>query len=212
MLTVALTGGIASGKSVVTEVLYNLGCYIHHADQEAHKLMSPGNLVWQKIKDHFGSSILNSDKTINKKKLGRIIFENPQERSFLNALIHPLVMQKKKELIADLKAEGKYKIFISEAALTIEAGYASFFDKVVVVYCPREIQLKRLIERDNIDPELAKKKLQSQMPPEKKLSYADYIIYTSGSISSTIEQSERLFRHLMMDYFVLYEKNPKMKS
>ncbi|MFW6160279.1 MAG: dephospho-CoA kinase [Acidobacteriota bacterium] len=205
MLTVALTGGIASGKSVVTEVLHNLGCYIHQSDQAAHELIQPGTPAWQKIKDHFGPSILNSDKTINRKSLGRLVFENPEERSFMNNLLHPLVMEKKKELINRLRAEGRYKIFISEAALTIESGYASFFDKIVVVYCPREIQLKRLIERNHLSLEMAQKKLQSQMAPEKKLPFADYIINTSGSIASTIEQSERLFRHLMMDYFILYK-------
>jgi len=210
MLTVALTGGIASGKSVVAEVLKDLGCYIHHSDKIAHELMKPLSPVWKKIKEHFGENVINPDKTINRSKLGAIVFSNNDERQFLNNLIHPLVIKKEKEIIETLDREKKYNIFISEAALTIEANYARFFDKVVVVYCKREIQIKRLIDRDHITRTEAIKKIRSQMPSEEKLKYADYIIDTSDSLASTIEQTERLYRNLMMDYAIKY--NDKLEK
>ena len=199
MLIVALTGGIASGKSVVAEVLEELGCYIHHADKIAHDLMEPEKPAWKKIVAHFGKKILNEDKTINRSRLGKIIFSDEKERCFLNELIHPLVLEKQKEVISRLEKEGHYNIFISEAALTIEAGFAGFFDKIVMTYCKREVQKKRLMERDGITQKQTMNIIKSQMQPQEKLKYADYIVDTSSSFQSTVEQSERVYRNLMMD-------------
>jgi len=200
MLIVALTGGIASGKSVVAKVLEDLGCYIHHADKIAHELMQPEKPAWKKIVAHFGKRILNEDKTINRSQLGSIIFRDEKERHFLNNLIHPLVFKKKKEIINILEKEGRYKIFVSEAALTIEAGFVDFFNRIIMIYCKKEVQIKRLMERDKIGRTEAIKKIKSQMQPEKKLKYADYIIDSSGSLPSTVEQTERVYRNLMLDY------------
>ena len=200
MLIVALTGGIASGKSVVAKVLEDLGCYIHHADKIAHELMQPEKPSWKKIVAHFGKRILNEDKTINRSQLGKIIFADKKERHFLNDLIHPLVFERKKEIINRLEKEGRYRIFVSEAALTIEAGFVEFFDRIIMIYCKKEVQIKRLMERDKIDRTEAINKIKSQMQPEKKLQYADYIIDSSGSLLSTVEQTERVYRNLMLDY------------
>jgi len=200
MLIVALTGGVATGKSIVAHVLKELGCYIHHADKIAHQLMKPEEQVWKAIVKRFGLKILNPDKTINRTKLGAIVYSDEKARSFLNKLIHPLVFEKKKEIIQKLSKENQYKIFISEAALTIEAGFTDFFDKIILVYCKNNIQIKRLMERDNITKNEALKKIKSQLSPEKKLSYADYIIDTCGSIQSTVEQTEQVYRNLLMDY------------
>jgi len=199
MLIVALTGGIASGKSIVAEVLEDLGCYIHHADKIAHDLMEPEKPAWKKIVAHFGKKILNEDKTINRSRLGKIIFSDEKERRFLNELIHPLVLEKKKEVSSRLEKEGHYNIFISEAALTIEAGFADFFDKIIMTYCKKEVQKKRLMERDGISRKQTMKIIKSQMQPQEKLKYADYIIDTSSSLQSTVEQTERVYRNLMMD-------------
>ncbi|MFC2163474.1 dephospho-CoA kinase [Acidobacteriota bacterium] len=204
MLIVALTGGIASGKSIIADVLKELGCYIHYADLVAHRFMEPDKPAWRAIVDHFGQGILNPDQTINRQKLGAIVFPNERERDYLNNLLHPLVIQEKKEVIASLRQEKTHKIFISEAALTIEAGYASFFDKIIVAYCPKDIQIARLMARDKINKENALKKIQSQLSPEEKREYADYIVDTSGNIMETIEQSEIVFRNLMMDCTLKY--------
>jgi len=200
MLIVALTGGIASGKSVVAKILEELGCYIHHADKIAHDLMEPEKPAWKKIVAHFGKKILNEDKTIDRSRLGKIIFSDEKERRFLNEVIHPLVLEKKKEVIKSLEKEGHYNIFISEAALTIEAGFAEFFDKIILTYCKKEVQIKRVMERDEISRNQAIKIIKSQMQPKEKLKYADYIIDTSSSLQSTVEQTERVYRNLMTDH------------
>ena len=200
MLIVALTGGIASGKSVVARILEELGCYIHHADEAAHQLMEPEKPAWKEIVSHFGKKILNEDRTINRSRLGKIIFTDEKERRFLNKLIHPLVLEKKKEAIQKIEEKGRHTIFISEAALTIEAGYSDLFDKVIVVYCKKEVQIERIMKRDQISRAEAIKKLKSQMDPGKKLEYADYIINTSGPFKSTVEETERVYRSLIQDY------------
>lgn len=202
MLTVALTGGIASGKSVIADILRDVGCYIHHADRIAHELMEPDKPAWKKLVAHFGKIILNEDKTINRSRLGKIIFSDKKEQRFLNELIHPLVHEKKKETIQKLEKEGRFNIFVSEAALTVEAGFTDFFDKVIVVYCRQDVQIKRLMGRDRINHKEAVQKLESQMMPEEKLKYADYIIDTSETLQDTVEQTERVFRNLVIDFEV----------
>lgn len=198
-LKVALTGGIACGKSVVGQFLKRKGCYWHRADLVAHRLMAPGKKAWKIIVDHFGPEILNPDGTINRRKLGNIVFSNPKERDFLNRIIHPLVLKKKEETLRRLERAGKSGIFVSEAALTIEAGFTSFFDKIIVVYCPEETQIERLMARNNLSREEAENRIKSQLPVEEKLKYADYIIDASGTIEETIAQTEKVYQSLLKD-------------
>jgi dephospho-CoA kinase len=200
MLIVALTGGIAAGKSVVAGVLARHGCYIHSADQTARLLMEPGQPAWEKVVARFGKKILRPDQTVDRAGLARIIFNDERERTFLNGLIHPLVLEKKKEAIERLAKEGRIKIFVSEAALTIEAGFAGFFDKVIVVDCQPEIQVRRLMARDHIERAEALKKIRAQMAAEEKRTYADYVIDSSGTIEETIAQSEGVYQKLLKDY------------
>lgn len=199
MLRVALTGGIACGKSVVSSLLLEKGCVVQSADEAAHAVMAPGRPAWTKIVARFGRGILKPDRTIDRNRLGRIVFSDPEARRFLNALIHPLVMAGKRRLMARLEREGRTRIFVSEAALTIEAGYARFFDKVVVVHCQERIQLRRLMARDGIDRAAALRKIGAQMSLAEKLGHADYAVDTSGSLRSTIEQTERLYAALLLD-------------
>jgi len=204
MLLTALTGGIATGKSVCADILKNLGCYIHHADQAAHELLQPQNSVWGKIKSRYGESILNPDQTIDRNKLGDILFSSEAERKYLNSLIHPQVLQQKKETIQAVKKLGSFQIFISEAALTIESDFQHIFDKILITHCSRDIQIDRLCRRDRITREKAQQKIDAQMPTEKKIKYADYTIDTSGSLSETVDQTETVYRYLLQDYQLLY--------
>jgi dephospho-CoA kinase len=200
MLLVALTGGIATGKSIVAQVWEQLGCYVHESDSVAHQLQAPGQPAWEAIVGHFGEKILNADRTIDRLALGSIVFADKKERDFLDGLLHPMVMEKKREIIQELEAEGRYKLFVSVAALTIEAGFGTFFDKIVVVHCSEEIQMKRLMDRDSIDRDAALKKITSQMPSEEKMKHADYTIDTSGSLRQTVERAEQIFRNLLVDF------------
>lgn len=200
MLIVALTGGIATGKSVIAQIWEQLGCFIHESDTLAHELQAPNKPAWKAIVSHFGKRILNPNGTINRKALGAIVFTDPEEREFIDELLHPMVMKKKKEIMTEVLRQGRHKIFVSVAALTIEAGYAKLFDKIIVVHCDKETQIQRLMERDAINRAEALNKIGSQMPQEKKLRLADYDIDTSGSLLETVEQAEKVYRNLLNDF------------
>jgi len=200
ILTVALTGGIATGKSVVAEFLSDHNCYVQSADQVAHSLVNPGRPAWKRILSHFGRGILNPDRTVNRKLLGEIVFSSETERRFLNQVLHPLVLRQKKQAVRRLERLGTHKIFVSEAALTIESGFAPFFDRIVVVHCPEIVQVERLMKRDAITRSEARKRIRSQMPAAEKIKHADYLIDTSGSPAETLDQAEHLVRSLLWDF------------
>jgi dephospho-CoA kinase len=200
ILTVALTGGIATGKSVVADVFRRHGFYVQSADRVAHDLMKPGRRAWRAILSHFGPSVLNRDKTINRRRLGAIVFADSEERRRLNSIVHPLVMERNRRTILRLERQGRHRFFVSEAALTFEAGYSSFYDKLVVTDCPPRLQLRRLMERDAIDRRAALQRMRSQMPGSEKRRKADYFIDTSGPVEETIRQAEAVSRQLSRDY------------
>lgn len=200
MLVAALTGGIATGKSVAAEILHNLGCYLFKADESAHQFMLPGTAIWEAIVTRFGKGILKDSAAIDRKKLGKIVFSDEKHRRYLNEIIHPEVRNKMLETIERLKEEAEIKIFISEAALIIEAGNTRHFDKIIVTHCRAEIQLERVMMRRGISETQARKIIGSQMPQAEKITYADYLIDTSGAMESTIDQTEKVFRFLYRDY------------
>jgi dephospho-CoA kinase len=199
VLRVALTGGIACGKSVVARLFEEKGCFVHSADRAAHDLMAPGRPAWKKVVARFGKGILNADRTIDRARLGPFVFSDPAARRFLDGLLHPLVLAESEKIVGRLEREGRFLIFVSEAALTIEAGYARHFDRVVVVHCGEAEQVRRLSARDGSGDEAARRKVRAQMPQEEKLRHADYTIDTSGSLAETVEQTEQVYAHLVQD-------------
>jgi len=150
--------------------------------------------------EHFGTAILNPDRSIDRRRLGALVFADERERLFLNSVVHPLVMRRKKEIVGRLEREGRHKIFVSEAALALESGYAGFYDKTIVVFCRPEIQEARLMARDGIGLEEARRKIRTQMSVEDKKKKADYLIDSSGSLSETERQTEAVYRRLLLDH------------
>ena len=199
VLRVALTGGIACGKSIVARLLEDKGCFVHSADKAAHDLMTPGRPAWKKVVSRFGEDILRADRTIDRTRLGPLVFSDPAARRFLDGLLHPLVLAEQGKVVRRLEREGRVRIFVSEAALTVEAGYAGRFDRVVVVHCSEAEQVRRLSLRDGIGGEAARRKIRAQMPQEEKLRHADYAVDTTGSLAETVEQTERLYARLLQD-------------
>ncbi len=199
MLLVALTGGIATGKSVVARILEEKGCYLQKADLIAHELMSPGEEIWKALVQHFGRGILRDNNEIDRQKLGRIIFQDPVERNYLNRLTHPAIMEKIRQTVRQLEKEGEYDIYVTEAALVIEAGFHQFYDRIILTHCRLEIQIERLCQRDGITREQALGKIRSQSPAEEKIPFAHYLIDTSDSLKETIEQTERVYLSLYQD-------------
>lgn len=200
ILIVALTGGIAVGKSIVASVWKNLGVFVHGADETAHELMAEGGDAYHQILDRFGPRVLAPDRSIDRRILGGIVFSSPADRLWLNRLMHPLVLEKKAAVIRELERRGSHRIFASEAALTVEAGMTPFFDRMVVVHCRPDIQMSRLMARDGIGEEEARRRVSSQLPQDDKIRAAHYTIDTSDSLNSTVEQAERVFRFLDRDW------------
>ncbi|MEN6560430.1 MAG: dephospho-CoA kinase [Acidobacteriota bacterium] len=199
VLRVALTGGIACGKSVVARLLAEKGCLLYSADQAAHELMRPGRPAWKKVVARFGPGILRPDRTIDRSVLGTLVFGDAAARRALDRIVHPLVLADQDKAVRRLERRGRAAIFVVEAALTIEAGYARHFDRVVVVHCRKADQVRRLRERDGIGRAAALRRIGSQMPVREKLRYADYAVDTSGTLAETVERTERLFAELSRD-------------
>ncbi len=161
--------------------------------------MLPGRPAWKAVVARFGPCVLRADRTIDRSILGPIVFADPAARRFLDGLVHPLVAADQEKAVRRVERQSGSRIFIVEAALTIEAGYAGQFDRVVVVHCRKADQIRRLRERDGISRAAALRKIGSQMPVRAKLRHADYAIDASGSLPETIEQTERAYAQLVRD-------------
>jgi dephospho-CoA kinase len=200
ILMVGLTGGIASGKSLVRVMLNDLGCCTINADDIAHEIIQPGGRAYQQIVDVFGAEILNSDKTINRLILGDIIFKDEKKREKLNSIMHPIIIEEETHRLEEYCDQTEQGIGVVDAALMIEAGTYKHYDKLIVVYSKQEQQLKRLIQRNSLSEEDALRRIESQMPIEKKLRLADYKIDNSGSIKQTAVQVVEIYHSLKRDF------------
>jgi len=196
MLIVGLTGGIASGKSLVTRVLRDLGAHIIDADKIVHNLLAPGQDACREVVGHFGNEIQLPDGSIDRRKLGDIIFNNPEERSWLNQCIHPRVFKAYQTQVHYLRERQPEAIVVMDAALLIETGYHKHMDRLIVVYADRKDQMKRLMERDRFTLEQALARISSQMPLDEKRKYADFVIENTGTREVTEQQTREVFAKL----------------
>ncbi|MEK7724611.1 MAG: dephospho-CoA kinase [Acidobacteriota bacterium] len=196
MLKVGLTGSIAVGKSYVCEVFKELGAVVLDADQTARKVVEPNTRGWQLIVDNFGENVLQSDKQIDRVRLGAIVFADEAKRQLLNSIVHPLVFEAQNQWLLEKESENAENIAIIDAALMIESGSYQRFEKLIVVWCKPEIQLKRLMARNNLSEEEALKRINAQMSQEEKKRYADYLIDTSEGFAASKEQTIGIFEQL----------------
>ena len=196
MLLVGLTGGIATGKSLVSEILRGLGTYIIDADKIAREVVEPQKPAWLEIVEFFGKDIVNKDRTINRKRLGEIVFNDPLKKRKLEEIVHPRVIEEESRMVKEylkIKPDG---IVIIDAALLIEAGSHKRVDKLIVVYADKETQTKRLMERDGLSRTDAEKRIASQMPLDEKVKMADFVIDNSKGIEGTQRQTIDIFNKL----------------
>jgi dephospho-CoA kinase len=188
MLRVGLTGSIGVGKSFVTSVFEELGCHVLDADQTAREVVMPDTPGLRALTDAFGEEILNTDGTLNRKRLGARIFTDQAERERLNHILHPFIIARQDEIMRGWEAEDPNGIGIIDAALMIESGGYKRFDKLIVVHCRPEVQLERLMLRDNLSRDEALRRINSQMPQEEKQKFADYLVDTSDGFELTRTQ------------------------
>ena len=199
MLIVGLTGGIASGKSLVAQVLRDMGAQIIDADKIVHSLLSSGEEACNEVIVHFGETIRLPDGSIDRRKLGDIIFNHPEERTWLNNCIHPRVFQAYKQKVRHLIDRQPDSIVVLDAALLIETGYNRYMDKLIVVYADQQDQVKRLMERDRFTLEQALARISSQMPLDEKRKYADYVIDNTGTREASEQQTREVFEKLRQE-------------
>jgi len=196
MLRVGLTGGLASGKSFVGETLRELGCFLVKADELGHSVLLPGGEAYEEVIREFGRGILDEEGRIDRRRLGGLVFDNPERLERLSAIIHPLVIRREEELIAQAEAEDPHGIAVVEAAILIETGSYRRFQKLILAVCSEAEQIERAMRRDHLSREEVLARLRRQMPLEEKKKYADYIVDTSGPKEYTVEQTRRVYENL----------------
>lgn len=196
MIRVGLTGSIGVGKSYVTSIFAELGCHVLDADVTAREVVLPGTPGLAAVVAEFGEEILNADGTLNRKALGAVVFGDEPKRQRLNSILHPLVIARQDEILREWELADPNGIGIVDAALMIESGGYLRFDKLIVVHCRPEVQLERLMLRDNLARDEAQRRISSQMSQEEKQSYADYLIDTSDGFEPTRAQTVRVYEKL----------------
>jgi dephospho-CoA kinase len=196
MRVVGLTGGIASGKSMVARMFVELGARLVDADLLARQVVEPGKPAWGEIADHFGEGVLNPDRTLNREKLGEIIFRDPDERQVLNAITHPRIGAEMLDLIQRFQREGAAVVLI-DAALLLESPATNWIRPVVVVTAEEEVRAERIMERDGLSREQALARIRSQMREDERKTRADYVIDNSGALEELKRRVEEVWIELL---------------
>jgi len=196
MLKVGLTGSIAVGKTFVLGVLSELGCHVIDADVVARQVALPGSPGLKAVIDAFGEEVLKSDGSLNRARLGEIVFADEAKRQQLNSILHPFIIAAQDAQLRELELQDPKDIAVVDAALMIESGGYKRFDKLIVVHCRPEVQLQRLMRRNKLSREEAEQRIATQMPQEEKKRYADYLIDTSGDFAETRRQTEEVYHAL----------------
>jgi len=198
-LLVGLTGGIATGKSTVSALLRQLGCEIIDADLLAREVVEPGRPAWTTIVAEFGQDVVTGDGALDRKKLGALVFANPERRRRLEAITHPAIRERFQARLDELAEHGFTGIVVFDAAVMIESGNYKNMDRLVVVVTDEPTQMARLRGRDGTDDAEGRRKIASQMPLAEKAKLADYVIDNSGDRHATAEQVRRVFAALMSE-------------
>ena len=193
MRIIGLTGGIASGKSTVSRILKDLGAIIIDADETAHSVVEPNKPAWRDIISSFGQEILHPDMTINRERLGEIVFLDPEQLDLLNHITHPRIMESLKDDFQRIKSSSPEAIVVLEVPLLYETFMERMCDEVWVVWVDRETQIKRLMGRNNYSEEEAIRRIESQISLDEKARRANVVIDNRGTVEETISSATKYF-------------------
>lgn len=196
MLIVGLTGGVASGKTVVSQILREEGAYLINADQIARNLVRPHSPAWKELRRVFGDGILDEDGSIHRKKLAAKVFSDPEQRNLLNQILHPRIKEEIEREVKEIGEKDPDGIVVIDAALLVELGDYRKMDRLIVVASTKMQQIERLAKRDGLEEEEAQRILCSQMPVEEKLKVADFVIRNDGSLEETKRKAREIFQEL----------------
>jgi dephospho-CoA kinase len=199
MLKVGLTGGVACGKSTIGQMLVARGAHLVRADEIAHQLMQPGKAVYEKVRQHFGPSIVHKDGSIDRLKLAEAAFGAGRVEE-LNRIVHPAVIEYQNRWMEETGEREPDAVVIVEAALILEAGVEGRFDKLIVVTCRAEQKAERFAFRQNLPLDAAgaevERRSAAQVPDEEKARAADYVIDNSGDLAAAERQVDALWPEL----------------
>jgi len=187
---IGLTGGIAAGKSTISQILAELGAVVIDADKVGHEAYRRGTEAWRALVAHFGEGILTPDGEIDRRKLGAIVFADPAERRALQDIVWPRMKEMIRQRLAELRAQGT-PVAVIEAAVLIEAGWTDLVDEVWVVQVPEDVALQRLVARNNLSEADARARIRAQLSNAERAAHADVIIDNSGTVEEARAQVER---------------------
>jgi dephospho-CoA kinase len=199
VLRVGLTGGIACGKSTVARHFASWGAEVIDADLLARRLVEPGAAGYEPVVRAFGSGILATDGSIDRAALGRIVFTDARRRIELEGILHPLITAEERATVVRLAASGRGGIAVVNAALLIETGSHTSYDRLVLVHCAEEIQVARIVARDGLSRDEARARVRAQLPTAEKLKIAHYAIDTGAGFTSTEAQARAVWASLERD-------------
>ena len=195
-LLLGVTGGVASGKTVVAEMLEELGAAVIDFDVLSRKVVEPDEPAWKDIVDYFGEQVLQEDRTLDRKKMAEIVFQDMEKRKKLESFTHPRIGQEFVRLVSEHASKNPDAVIQVVVPLLIEFNMQHIFHKILVVYIPEEIQIERLMTRDGIPRDMAANMISAQMPIEEKRGYADYVVDNSGPLEETRKQVEKVWKEL----------------
>lgn len=191
-----LTGGIASGKSVVAGVFLMLGAKVIDADLIAHDLLRPPSRAYSAVVREFGKETLTVSGEIDRKALGRLVFADAEKRLLLNGILHPRIIARQEEMAREAHLQDPRAVIVVEAALIYEAGVSGKFSKVVVTWCEPGQQIERLMAKTGLPRDQSEARVAAQMPADKKRLLADYVIDCSGNVEDTRRQAAEVYAKL----------------
>jgi dephospho-CoA kinase len=192
---IGLTGGIGSGKSTVSQFLADLGAVIIDADKIGHEVYLPDTVCWQELVKMFGNRILTADNTIDRKKLGIIVFNNPAEMKRLNSVVHPLMFEMAKQKIDDYRRQG-VKIVVLDAPILYETNWTSLVDEVWVVVSNEANVIKRAVARTGLPEEQIRARIRSQMSNEERIKRAQVVIHNDGTAEDLKKKVKELWERV----------------
>ena len=206
MLIVGLTGGVATGKTAVSQVLREEGAYIIDADQIARELVQPYKPAWNEIVRAFGKEILQEDRSIDRKELADKVFADPEQREVLNQILHPRIKEEITRRAREIGQKDPEAIVVIDAPLLVELGMHHNVDRLIVVTSTQMQQVERLKKRDGRSTEEALGLLSSQMPVEEKAKLADFVVRNEGSLEEMKKRAKEVFKELKQS---LLQQNKK---
>jgi dephospho-CoA kinase len=195
LVKIGLTGGIAAGKSTTLHQWQQAGAAGIDTDELAHQTLAPNTPTWDEVVRMFGREILNEDQTINRRKLGDIVFADEQKRLALNAIIHPVVRRMWTEEIEKLERAGSAEAVVVSIPLLYEVAAETEFDCVVVVGCSEQTQLARLTQK-GLSEAQARARIRAQWPLQQKMDKADFVIWNDGSLRVLLEQADVIWANI----------------